>query len=138
MAGIHNGPIPTNLCLLSDLGRFSPRSKVRFLGCVTNYSTKTAILTLEHNHPPGNPLKANVDVNLLITTLKSNETQIGEWINVMGYITGGQKRKAVGEEKVEVSVQALILWSAGAFDLAGYEKSLDQKAADKRTAQQAS
>ncbi|KAG4438795.1 hypothetical protein IFR05_005728 [Cadophora sp. M221] len=116
MAGVHNGPIPTS---------------------VTNYSTKTAILTLQHNHPPGNPLKSQVDVNLLVTTLKSNETQIGEWVNVMGYITGGQKRKAIGEETMEVAVQALVLWSAGAFDLAGYEKSLDQRAADERIAQKA-
>ncbi|KAH7356604.1 CST complex subunit Ten1 [Rhexocercosporidium sp. MPI-PUGE-AT-0058] len=134
MAGIHNGPIPTKLCLLSDLGRFSLGSKVRFLGCVTNYSTKTAILTLEHNLPPGNLLKALVDVNLLITTLNSNETQIGEWVNVMGYITGGEKWKIIGGEKVEVGVQALVLWSAGPFDLARYERSLDQKAPGGKTA----
>ncbi|PVH76211.1 hypothetical protein DL98DRAFT_296358 [Cadophora sp. DSE1049] len=134
MASVHNGPVPTKLSLLSDLGRYSPGSKVRFLGCVTGYSTKTATLTLEHNHPPGNALKAQVDVNLLITTLKSNETQIGEWVNVMGYNTGGQKQKVNGEEKVEIGVQALVLWSAGPFNLAGYEKSLDDKAADEQTA----
>jgi hypothetical protein len=32
MAGIQNGPIPTRLTLLSDLGKFSPGEKVRFLG----------------------------------------------------------------------------------------------------------
>ncbi|KAG4417707.1 hypothetical protein IFR04_009146 [Cadophora malorum] len=134
MAGVHNGPVPTRLTLLSALGSHSPGSKVRFLGCVTNYSTKEATLTLEHNHPPGTALKAQVDVKLLITTLKSNETHIGEWVNVMGYITGGQKEKVNDEEKVQIGVQALVLWSAGPFSLAGYEKSLDEKAADEQTA----
>ena len=32
MAGLQNGPLPTKLCLLSDLGTFSPGDKVRFLG----------------------------------------------------------------------------------------------------------
>ncbi|KAH7407791.1 CST complex subunit Ten1 [Cadophora sp. MPI-SDFR-AT-0126] len=134
MAGVHNGPVPTRLSLLSDLGKYSPGSKVRFLGCVTGYSTKIATLTVEHNHPPGNALKAQVDVNLLITTLKSNETQIGEWVNVMGYITSSQKQKVNGEDKVEIGVQALVLWSAGPFNLAGYENSLDEKAADEQKA----
>jgi hypothetical protein len=46
MAGIQNGPIPTRLTLLSDLGKFSPGEKVRFLGwyvsflCVIYCSTK--------------------------------------------------------------------------------------------------
>ncbi|CZT01763.1 uncharacterized protein RAG0_09222 [Rhynchosporium agropyri] len=103
---------------------------------VTNYSTKTAILTLEHNYPPGNSLKIQLDVNLLITTLKSNETQTGVWVNVMGYITDTGMPKAPGEDKKNISVQALVLWSAGPFNLVGYEKSLDQKAADERMAKQ--
>ena len=103
------------------------------MNSVTNYSTKTATLTLEHNHPPGNAFKAQVDVKLLITTLKSNETHIGEWVNVMGYITGGQKEKVNGEEKIQISVQALVLWSTGPFSLVGYEKSFDEKAADEQT-----
>lgn len=103
------------------------------MNSVTNYSTKTATLTLEHNHPPGNAFKAQVDVKLLITTLKSNETHIGEWVNVMGYITGGQKEKVNGEEKIHISVQALVLWSTGPFSLVGYEKSFDEKAADEQT-----
>ncbi|KAL2073635.1 hypothetical protein VTL71DRAFT_10961 [Oculimacula yallundae] len=136
MAGIHNGPIPTKLCLLSDLGKFPTGAKVRFLGCVTNYSTNTAILNLEHNHPPGNLSKAQVDVNLLVTTLKSNETQIGEWVNVMGYVTSTLRSTDPGKDKMEIRIQALVLWPAGSFDLAGYEKSLDQKAADERTTKQ--
>ncbi|KAK0107058.1 hypothetical protein ONS95_003768 [Cadophora gregata] len=118
--------------ILYELGYFELAGLTLY--SVTNYSTKTATLTLEHNHPLGNTIKAQVDVNLLVTTLKSNETQIGEWVNVMGYITGGQKHKVGGEQNVEIGVQALVLWSAGPINLAGYEKSLDEKAVDEQTA----
>ncbi|PBP16568.1 hypothetical protein BUE80_DR012674 [Diplocarpon rosae] len=133
MAGVLNGPIPTRLALLSDLQKFSPGSKVRFLGCVTKYSTKTGQLTLEHNYPSGNSLKARVDVNLLISTMKSNETQIGEWVNVMGYITPDSNKNPATNEDLGIHVQAIVLWSAKSFNLRGYEKSLDQRAMDDRT-----
>jgi len=124
---MQNGPVPTTLTLLSELRTFLPGSKVRFLGCVTNYSTKTGVLTLEHNHPPGNLLQAHVDVNLLVTTIKSHETQIGEWVTVMGYVIGQQKKQEPNHETSEVSVQAIVLWSAGSFNLQAYEKSFVQK-----------
>lgn len=124
---MQNGPVPTTLTLLSDLPKFSPGTKLRFLGCVTNYSTKTAILTLEHNHPPGNLLQAHVDVNLLVTTMKSHETWIGEWVNVIGYVTAQQKRTQYGQEKPFVDIQAILLWSSASFNLQAYEKTLDHK-----------
>ncbi|PBP25107.1 hypothetical protein BUE80_DR003933 [Diplocarpon rosae] len=133
MAGLLNGPIPTRLALLSDLPKFSPGSKVRFLGCVTKYSTKTGLLTLEHNYPSGNSLKAHVDVNLLISTIKSNETQIGEWVNVMGYIASDTSNHRATKDDLNIHVQAIVLWSAKSFNLRGYEKSLDQRAMDDRT-----
>ncbi|CAL3971574.1 unnamed protein product, partial [Diplocarpon coronariae] len=99
---------------------------------VTNYSTKLGLLTLEHNHPSGNSLKAHVDVNLLISTMKSNETQIGEWVNVMGYIAPGLKKNRASTGDLDIHVQAVVLWSAKSFNLRGYEKSLDQRAIDER------
>ncbi|EKD13897.1 uncharacterized protein L3040_005490 [Drepanopeziza brunnea f. sp. 'multigermtubi'] len=132
MAGVQNGPIPTRLTLLSNLRNFSPGSKVRFLGCVTKYSTQTAILTLEHNHPPGNLLKAQVDVRLLVSTLKSNETQVGEWVHVMGYIANDQKPNGTTNRNLDVGIQAVVLWCAGPLSLTGYERSLDQRAIDER------
>ncbi|CZR59759.1 uncharacterized protein PAC_09653 [Phialocephala subalpina] len=124
---MQNGPIPTTLTLLSELRKFPPGSKVRFLGCVTKYSTKTAVLTLEHNHPPGNMLQAQVDVNLLVTTMKSHETQIGEWVNVMGYVTPQQSNTQAGQERLTVNIQAIVLWSSASFNLQAYEKSLDHR-----------
>ncbi len=72
-------------------------------------------------------LQAQVDVNLLVTSIKSHETQIGEWVNVMGYITGQQKKQAANRRTSEVSVQAIVLWSAGPFNLQAYEKSFVEK-----------
>lgn len=92
---------------------------------VTKYSTKTAILTLEHNYPPESSLKVQVDVRLLVNSFTSNETRIGEWVNVMGYISDAEsKTRSSVSEKSGVHVQAIVLWSSGPLDLGGYEKSL--------------
>ncbi|GKT91050.1 telomere length regulation ten1 [Colletotrichum tofieldiae] len=81
------GPLPSQLCLLSELSLRSPGEKVRFLGCVTSYSTHSAVLTLEHGFPKGSNISASVDVQLLLGTMKSEQTQIGEWVNIVGYVT---------------------------------------------------
>ncbi|KAF4630777.1 hypothetical protein G7Y89_g7353 [Cudoniella acicularis] len=130
MSGVHNGPIPTRLALLSDLRTFPPGSKVRFLGCVTNYSTNAATLTLEHDHPQGQSLKALVNVKLLLETIKSHETRVGEWVNVIGYINP-EAKSVLSKEKDGVTVQALVLWSTGSLDLQGYERSLERQNLDK-------
>lgn len=130
MAGVLNGPIPTKLTLLADLDSFSPGTKVRFLGCVTAYCTKAGVLTLEHNYPPKNLTRAMVDVGLLLNSLAPNETQIGEWVNVMGYVRSSQNqqmRSPGSSGNRETKIQAIVLWSAKAFDLQGYERSLEQR-----------
>lgn len=128
MAGMQNGPVSSNLILLSNLHQTLPGEKIRFLGCITNYSTKTAILTLEHNHPRSSSLKALVDVKLLLGTLKSDETQIGQWVNVIGYVVSPVRTKmkeAISESNV--TVQAIVLWPSGPLKLDSYERCLDQQ-----------
>jgi hypothetical protein len=100
---------------------------------VTKYSLGSAILTLEHNHPQGNRLKVLVDVNLLLNGMKSNETRIGEWVNVIGYIQSQQKPDTSEKIPSNIPVQAIVLWSSGPFNLEGYERSLDQKNAEEIT-----
>jgi hypothetical protein len=100
---------------------------------VTKYSLGSAILTLEHNHPQDNRLKALVDVNLLLDGMKSNETRIGEWVNVIGYIQSQQKPDTSEKIRSNIPVQAIVLWSSGPFNLEGYERSLDQKNAEEVT-----
>lgn len=58
----------------------------------------------------------------------AEQTRIGEWLNVTGYITAIKHHQpAAGDlpdEHVEVSVQALLVWSAGPLDLQRYEQTL--------------
>ncbi|WYZ41469.1 hypothetical protein EsH8_V_000364 [Colletotrichum jinshuiense] len=120
------GPLPSQLCLLSDLPSKSPGEKVRFLGCVTSYSLGSAVLTLEHGFPQGSDVSALVDVQLLLGTLKSDQTRIGEWVNVVGYLTpssSGTRARGTNREPQNVAIQALLLWSAGPLHLQRYESS---------------
>ncbi|KAI9881149.1 MAG: hypothetical protein M1830_007127, partial [Pleopsidium flavum] len=112
--------------------------KVRFLGCVAKYTTSTALLTLQHKYPTSSPTPstASVDVNLLLSTLKSTDTQFGEWVNVIGYVALGPvpesrvcKTSAEGARRVTVFVQAVMLWSAGSVNLGEYEKVLEERRA---------
>lgn len=110
---------------------------------MSSYTTKSATLTLKHNHPPRQvgqaekPIKVQVDVRLLLTTMKAKETQVGEWVNVIGYITANPNTTPKGDKLSEgasdLQVQALILWSAGSFDLHGYEQSLDHQRKDRES-----
>jgi hypothetical protein len=77
-------------------------------------------------------LKALVDIQLLVNTLKSHETQFGEWVNVIGYIQTPQQTPVTPSDGVDsyVYVQAIVLWPAGPIKIDGYEKSLDQQKAE--------
>ncbi|KAI0996207.1 hypothetical protein K3495_g11972 [Podosphaera aphanis] len=114
---MQNSPLPSKLTLLCDLRKFDPGTKVRFLGCVTEYSTEEAVLTLEHNYPPGNPVKVQLDVNLTLETMKSSHCQSGSWVNVIGYIQS--------EASSTVYVQAVLIWLLGPSSLDAYERSLE-------------
>jgi hypothetical protein len=66
----------------------------------------------------------------LISTLKPDDTRIGEWVNVIGYIQAPRQNLA-SHVNLRTQVQAIVLWSSGPLKLDGYEKSLDQQKADK-------
>lgn len=93
---------------------------------VTAYSTHSAVLTLEHSFPKGSDISVLVDVQLLLSTMTSNQTRIGEWVNVVGYLTPpppGTRAKGTTREAPIATVQALMLWSAGPLNLQRYEAS---------------
>ncbi|KAI4094805.1 MAG: hypothetical protein LQ344_002051 [Seirophora lacunosa] len=129
------GPLPTRLVLLADLPSLCPGEKVRFLGCVTGYSALTGALTLQHAYPctPAKPCPtAIVDVNLLLSTLKGTDTQVGAWVNVMGYVQhltgeGGVKGQEKRSGRRSAKVQAMMLWSAGGVKLGEYEKAVEMR-----------
>ena len=151
---MNRGSLPTRLVFLSELSKLPDYTKVRFLGCVTSYSLSTGTMTLQHAYPalPSTCASIEVDVGLLLENLKSTDTQVGEWVNITGYVQhrkhvptmiqknhvgGDQKPTATmgssGEERGakqtanEVNVQAVMLWSAGGVKLGEYEKSLESR-----------
>ncbi|KAI1284163.1 CST complex subunit Ten1 [Xylaria sp. FL0933] len=147
-----NGPLPSKRCLLSALCKKQVGEKhlfnfqystfniirglrilylatiepeLRRLFVVRAYSTHSARVTLRHHCPKENDdVEALVDVNLLLETLKSEQTDAGQWVHVIGYITfvdaGSSRNKSVPR----IGVQALVLWIAQDLDLRAYENSM--------------
>lgn len=154
---MNNGPLPTRLIFLSDLATQPHGTKVRFLGCVTRYNLSTGVLELQHTHHHPPPTKTStvalVDVNVVLEGLKREDTQVGAWINVVGYVEevlregsrrGQRQRQGQGQEKtvlatgkgeevgegsrmVRVRVQAIMLWNAGGVKIGGYERTLEER-----------
>ncbi|KAL8693580.1 MAG: hypothetical protein Q9218_001622 [Villophora microphyllina] len=113
-----NGPLPTRLVSLNELPALDHGEK--------------------HAYPSGQPTvtTAAVDVNLLLSTLKHTDTQVGEWLNVIGYVqaedgTGKRDRRdmggQVGFRGNVAKVQAVMLWSAGGVRIGEYEKALEMR-----------
>ena len=67
-----------------------------------------------------------MDVNLLLGTLQSTDTRVGEWVNVMGYITVpfSKENRTSEDKQANAYVQAIVLWSAGSVKVDEYEKFL--------------
>ncbi|GAW19840.1 hypothetical protein ANO14919_093310 [Xylariales sp. No.14919] len=119
------GPLPSDRCLLSALCDKQVGDKVRFLGCVTRYSSHSARLTLKHCHPKNNSdVEALVDVKLILETLKSEQTDVGQWVHVIGYLTFVNPTPLGNKTAPRAGVQALLLWVARDLDLGAYEKSM--------------
>lgn len=74
-------------------------------------------------YPPGTNETVRVNIELVLETIQSGVTQVGQWVNVVGYIVEGE-----GSESL-VHVQALLLWSTGPLDIGRYEKSLQEQMA---------
>ncbi|KAH6609628.1 hypothetical protein Trco_002974 [Trichoderma cornu-damae] len=116
------GPVPSQLWLLSQLKDCSVGDKVRFLGCVLSYDTSTACLSLGHMYPPGTNETVFVNIQLILETLQPGLTQVGQWVNVVGYImerteSDALKDKEPGKEASPVLIQALLMWSTGPLDI---------------------
>lgn len=70
---------------------------------------------------------AQVDVNMVLQSLGPEQIRTGEWVNVIGYITKITPPTDDGEREARsttVQAQAVLLWSAGSFDLRRYEASI--------------
>lgn len=70
-----------------------------------------------------------VDVRLLLEKLTAEQTSVGQWVNIIGYVASPPRAhvKPQSKRKMEPStihVQALSLWSSGPLDIGRYERSL--------------
>ncbi|KAH7149440.1 telomere capping, CST complex subunit-domain-containing protein [Dactylonectria estremocensis] len=95
---------------------------------VTSYSTALGCLSLGHVYPRGTDVTVLVDVNLILESLTSEKTRVGEYVNVIGYITSKQAPHVPDtphQEAAQVLVQALMLWSTGPMDIQTYEKAFE-------------
>lgn len=125
-----SAPLPSKLTLLSSLPSHDAGTKVRFLGCVTSYATASGLLTLQHQFPKSTEVQALVDVRLLLEKLTAEQTSVGEWVNVIGYISLPPPSSSANMSTKRkrglsaVHVQALMLWSAGSLDIGRYEMCL--------------
>lgn len=83
-------------------------------------------------------------MRLLLEKLTVEHTAVGQWVNIIGYITLDSQ---VSKRKIQdglggstVDVQALMLWSAGSLDVQRYETCLGnlQRSSDPNSEKQGS
>jgi hypothetical protein len=73
-------------------------------------------------------VQALVDVKLLLQSLKTSQTDVGQWVHVIGYITTVQRASVKARPPsavTSIGVQALVLWPAEELDIASYEQTFD-------------
>lgn len=137
-------PEASRLVLLSQLSRIAAGTKVRFLGwCVLPHCSPSTlglhlifltILSVEaYNGETGN-LKirerfsaassnikaANVNVDNILDSLNLELTQVGAWVNIIGYCRQSEEPSMEADPVVD----AVIVWSAGAIKLDEYEAAV--------------
>ena len=104
---------------------------------VISYASASASLQLGHAFPKGTDISVLVDVEMLLPTLNSEATRVGEWVNVIGYVKPRPKAssKSRSTEKPMVLVQALMIWPTGPLDVQRYERSLADPGTDTQDGQ---
>ena len=89
---------------------------------------------------------ALVDINVIKETMSRDAFDVGEWINVVGYVVDAvevskpkadgwipsqRKKKASGTPRVgkvvEVRVDAIVVWNTGVLRLGDYESTLEAR-----------
>lgn len=71
-------------------------------------------------------MRASVDVKLLLDNLKHDDTDVGQWTNVIGYVTSVDRpttRSGSESSALIIGIQALVLWKVQDLDIAAYENT---------------
>ncbi|KAJ5257116.1 hypothetical protein N7478_013220 [Penicillium angulare] len=144
-----NGPRPSTRAFLCDLPQLPADSKIRFLGCVSQYNVAVGHLILEHNYPRSKtgPNTVSVDINAVLESLTAEDLRVGTWLNVLGYVRDSSCPPEASFSSSEhdsqfsnseyatvtipvkvparpVIVEALMVFPAGAIALGEYERIL--------------
>jgi hypothetical protein len=101
---------------------------------VVNYDVSTGLLLLEYGFQQDilpTP-QASIDVRLVLESINAHDLQRGSWVNIIGYLRKPEQRqrKSISSNTSNIQrpeipiVQAIIVWGAGAINVANYESAL--------------
>jgi hypothetical protein len=144
---MNNTPEASQLMLLSQLSSAAPGTKVRILGWFVYFSTclfpssfpdlhvqsvdiydsMSATLHLKDRFASTTAKStsgsASVNVAYVLDGLNFELTQVGAWVNVVGYVrNSADERSHPGQ--MSCLVDAVVIWSAGAIKLDEYEAAV--------------
>ena len=89
------------------------------------YDSDRAVLHLRDRFPATSATlgAAKVNVNNLLDVLNVETTQVGAWINVIGYVQQTHESRSTSIPQASV-VDAVLIWSAGAIKVDEYEAAV--------------
>lgn len=89
------------------------------------YDSERAILHLRDRFPATSATSgaAKVNVNNLLDVLNVELTQVGAWVNVIGYLHQSAESRSISKLQAS-TVDAVLIWSAGAIKLEDYEAAV--------------
>ena len=103
-------------------------------GSIVEYHIDKGHILLEHAYPTeASPVPSIwIDVSLVLENTKSTSLAPGTWVNVIGYVRSTrQTRRKSGSHLQNVaqtgSLQAVLIWDAGAVRIGDYEYSLEEQ-----------
>ena len=98
---------------------------------VNGYDDKKAMLLLRDQFAHDETTTAFVNVDNITSTLDVTLTQVGAWINVVGYYKGQETYHEAGTTAAgdmgsgqASRIDAVMIWSAGAVKFAEYEAAV--------------
>ena len=105
---------------------------------VEHYDPSCGSVSLKHNYPSSStPVVAEVRLDHVLESITHTTTQIGTWLNVVGFISrdedGGHKDVRAAPKKSSkpilkvVTIDAVMVWDAGSIKLDAYEKALEAR-----------
>ncbi len=101
---------------------------------IEHYDPSSGSVGLKHNYPSSStPVVAEVHLDHVLENITPTTTQIGTWLNVIGFMsrdkdTGHKGLHASSPLKV-VTIDAVVVWDAGSIKLDAYEKALEARKA---------